>query len=195
MADLDLPEMRAAGNLDALYWWRRSESREAQPAAESLTQRIVALAERATKEWVVAESPQTIELPGNRLRANADAQCIADRAALQRDERAADLRAQSRHERRSATNAVAAGVVVAAASAAMLDAAAAHDHVALTLALVGTFAAFFALWRALRRRLPIRSGDTRKILASSFAGRAPGSNGTSDRTRRAAKGAERVIST
>src|SRR5579875_3554877 len=158
MAHLDLVETRAAGNLDALYWWRRNAPNESQAAAEPLTQRIVALADRAAPARPAGESPQITELPGNRLRANSEARRIADRALLEREELDADLLAAIRHERRSASYAVATGVLATVApTGATLYAAATHQDVALGFALVGTFAASFALYHALRWLLLIRS--------------------------------------
>jgi len=166
MADLDSIETRAAGNLDALYWWRRAASSEAQPP-EPLTQRLVAIAERVAPARTVAEPPPIIELPGNRLRANGEGRRV-DRAISRRRDLNAELPAARRHERRRATYAVALGVLAAAApTAASLYAAAMHEPVALGLALAGSVAASFGLYRALCWPLLIPAGDSREIVRAS----------------------------
>lgn len=164
MAHLDLVETRAAGNLDALYWWRRDAARDAKPA-EPLAERLVALAERAAPSTFNTDTPQIVELPGNRLRANAERRRAADLATLKSEELDADLLAAIQHERRNAMYAVATGLVATSAPAtAAVYAATTHENVALAFAMAGTFAASFALYHAVRWLLLMRSDEVPKIF-------------------------------
>src|SRR5579884_213083 len=114
MAHLDLLEKRADADMASLYWWRRDEAApEDTDAATPLAERLVALAERAAPI-----APAIVDLPGNRLRANAQARRAREAQAL-KEEIAADpdLLAALRHERRNAIVALAIGLVATAAPA------------------------------------------------------------------------------
>lgn len=163
MAHLDLLEKPADADMAALYWWRRdTASRADQDEAAPLAPRLVALTER-----VIPDTPDVVDLPGNRLRANAEAR-RARVAQTLKDEIAVDpdLMAAIQYERRSALVALATGLLATAApTAAALYAASAHEPLALGFALAGTFAAAFALYHAARWFLLMHSSDLPKILA------------------------------
>jgi len=165
MAHLDLLESPGGGDLAALYWWRRdaapadAEKEEAPP----LTARLMALAETA-----VPTIPPIVDLPGNRLKANAEARRTRAAVAAIKAEIALDpdLQAAIRHERRNALIAVATGLLATSApAAAAIYAAALHELVALGFAMAGVFAASFAFYHALRWFLLMRSDELPKILA------------------------------
>jgi hypothetical protein len=153
MAYLDALETRADATMATLYWWRRDAACPATP----LPQRLESLAERA------APGPRLIELPGNRLRANAEARRTSAAATTPAATAALDpdLLAALRQERRHATFAVATGLIATAAPAiAAIYAVAAHGGgVALGFALAGMGSAAFALYHALRWRLLLRSDE------------------------------------
>jgi hypothetical protein len=163
MVHLDLLEHRADADMASLYWWRRDAARgdnadEASPLAE----RLAALAERAAPAM-----PAIVDLPGNRLRANAAARRAREARALQ-DEIAADpdLLTALRRERRNAMVALATGVVATVTpAAATIYAATTQQPVALGFAMAGTFAASFALYHAVRWFLMMRSDALPKVLA------------------------------
>jgi hypothetical protein len=156
MAHLDLLEKRADADMASLYWWRRdAAAREDRPDEVSpLAERLAALADRTA-----AATPPIVDLPGNRLRANAQARRAREAAAL-REEIATDpdLLAALRLERRNAMVALATGIVATAApAAATIYAAITQQPVALCFAMAGTFAASFALYHAIRWFLMMRS--------------------------------------
>ncbi len=162
MAHLDLIETRAKDEWEALYWWRRDAARDAAAAA-TLVERLTNLAERAAPAL-----PRVVELPGNRLQANAEQRRLAE--SVPRAAAAAaldpDLLAALRRERRNAAFALATGLVATAAPvAAALYAAATREMVALGFAMAGTFAASFALYHAARWLLLIRSAELPALLA------------------------------
>jgi len=163
MAHLDLLEERADADLASLYWWRRDAAREDDTEeAAPLADRLVALAERAAPA-----TPAIVDLPGNRMRANAAARRAREAQAL-KDEIALDpdLLAAIHHERRNAVVALATGLIATAApAAATVYAATTQQPVALCFAMAGTFAASFALYHALRWFLLMRSDALPNILA------------------------------
>jgi hypothetical protein len=162
MAHLDLAESRAAGALEALYWWRRDSIDDTAPA-EPLAQQLAALAACAAP---ATPSIDIIDLPGNRMRATAEARraVFARKAANEAID--PDLLAAIEHERRNAMFAVATGLVATVAPAgAAIYAAATHENLALGFAMAGTFAASFALYHAVRWLLLMRSDELPKIFA------------------------------
>jgi hypothetical protein len=165
MAHLDLLEKRADADMAALYWWRRDTAARQDTDEPALTQRLAALAERAAPR--TPSTPPIVDLPGNRLRANAEAQRAREAQAL-KDEIALDpaLLAALQWERRNALVALATGLIATAApAAAAIYAATMQQPIALCFALAGTFAASFALYHAARWFLLMRSNDLPKILA------------------------------
>jgi hypothetical protein len=160
MAHLDLIETRAAATMETLFWWRRDSARETMPATP-LAQRLIALAERAAPT-----APRLVDLPGNRLQANAETRRAAAAATAARaDLLDPDLLAAIRCERRNALVAVATGLIATAAPAtAAVYAAAMHESVALGFAMAGMFAASFALYHAARWALLMRSDELPKLL-------------------------------
>ena len=163
MAHLDLLEKRADADMAALYWWRRdAAAREDTDVPAPLADRLVSLVERTAPTV-----PPIVDLPGNRLRANAEARRAREAQAL-KDEIALDpaLLAAIRWERRNALVALATGLLATAApAAAAIYAATMHQPIALCFALAGTLAASFALYHAARWFLLMRSTDLPKILA------------------------------
>lgn len=165
MAHLDLLEKRTDADMAALYWWRRDDAARAETDEETS-----ALAERirlVARLEPAPTTPEVFDLPGNRLRANADARRARETQAL-KDEIALDpdLLAAIQHERRSALVALATGLIATAApGAAAVYAAATHQPVALCFAMAGTFAASFALYHALRWFLLMRSDALPNMLA------------------------------
>lgn len=163
MAHLDLREKRADADMASLYWWRRDEAARAETdEATPLTERLVSLAERAAPI-----APAIVELPGNRLRANAAARRAREAQALKAEIAAdPDLLAALRRERRNAIVALATSVVATAApAAATIYAATTQQPIALCFAMAGTFAASFALYHALRWFLLMRSDALPNVLA------------------------------
>ncbi|HXE26970.1 MAG TPA: hypothetical protein VN656_00580 [Stellaceae bacterium] len=160
MAHLDLLEKPADADMAALYWWRRdAASREDTDEPAPLARRLIALAERATPT-----TPPIIDLPGNRLRANAEARRAREAEALKGEIDPALMEA-IQLERRNALVALATGIIATAApAAAALYAATTQEPIALSFALAGTFAASFALYHAARWFLLMRSDDLPKIL-------------------------------
>jgi hypothetical protein len=163
MAHLDLLEKRADADMAALYWWRRDSAAPADTEAPPpLAERLMALTERAAPT-----TPRIVDLPGNRLRANAQARREREVQAL-KDEIALDpdLLAAIHYERRNAAVALATGLVATAApAAASIYAATMQEPLALGFALAGTFAASFALYNAARWFLLMRSDALPKVLA------------------------------
>jgi hypothetical protein len=162
MAHLDLLEKRADADLAALYWWRRDGAAPEDTEQSALTQRLAALAERAAPT-----TPPIVDLPGNRLRANAEARRARATQAV-KDEIALDpaLLAAIQWERRNALVALATGLIATAApAAAAIYAATMQQPIALCFALAGTIAASFALYHAARWFVLMRSTDLPKILA------------------------------
>jgi hypothetical protein len=163
MAHLDVLEKRADADLASLYWWRRdAAAREDTEETMPLSEQLVSLAERAAPI-----APAIVELPGNRLRANAEARRAREAQAL-REEIAADpdLLAALRHERRNAVVALATGAIATAApAAATVYAATTQQPIALCFAMAGTFAASFALYHAIRWFLLMRSDALPNVLA------------------------------
>lgn len=147
MAHLDAIATNAGGSPDweTLYWWRRDAS-PAAASAEPLRSRLALLAERA------APSPRPTELPGNNLQARARAPLYSSPAATAgASVPDPELVAAVRRERRSAAFALASGLVATAASiAAAIYSAAAHETMAVFVALAGVLAASFALYHAAR---------------------------------------------
>lgn len=159
MAHLDLLEKPADVDMAALYWWRRDTAARADTEESALTQRLAALAERAAPS-----TPPIVDLPGNRLRANAELRRTREAAALKGEIDTALMEA-IQLERRNALIALATGIIATAApAAAAIYAATAQQPVALGFALAGTFAASFALYHAARWFLLMRSDDLPKIL-------------------------------
>lgn len=160
MAHLDLLEKRADADMASLYWWRRdAAAREDTDETSPLTERLVSLAERA--------APAVVELPGNRLRANAQARRAREAEAL-KEEIAADpdLLAALQLERRNAMVALATAIIATAApAAATVYAASTQQPIALCFAMAGTFAASFALYHAIRWYLLMRSDALPSVLA------------------------------
>ncbi len=84
MAHLDLLEKRADADMAALYWWRRDGAAREDTEVPTATQRLAVLAERTAPG-----TPPIVDLPGNRLRANAEARRAREAQAL-KDEIALD---------------------------------------------------------------------------------------------------------
>jgi len=163
MAHLDLLEKPAAADMAALYWWRRDTAASAdKDETTALTERLVALVERTPPA-----TPAIVDLPGNRLKANAAARRARQAQAL-KDEIALDpdLLAAIQYERRNALIALATGIIATAAPvAAVFYTATTHQPLALAFAMAGTFAASFALYHAARWFLLMRSDQLPKVLA------------------------------
>jgi hypothetical protein len=163
MAHLDLLEERADPDMASLYWWRRDAAREDNTdEASPLAERLASLAERAAPI-----APAIVDLPGNRLRANAEARRAREAAALREEITAdPDLLAALRHERRNAIVALATGAIATAApAAATIYAATTQQPVALCFAMAGTFAASFAFYHAVRWFVMMRSDALPNLLA------------------------------
>ena len=163
MAHLDLLESPKSGDLAALYWWRRDAADADTQAAAPLTARLLSLAEQA-----VPTPPPIVDLPGNRLKPNAEARRTRAAVAAIKAEIALDpdVQAAIHIERRNAIVAVATGLIATSApAAAAIYAAAMHELVALGFAMAGVFAASFACYHALRWFLLMRSDALPKILA------------------------------
>jgi hypothetical protein len=162
MADLDRVERRAEADMAALFWWRRVTG--TRPDGEEpalLDERLVALAERA------APPPRLLDLPRNRLKANAElrrareTQMLRDGIALQRD-----VLAALRDERRNALVALTIALIATAAPvAAAIYAAILREPVALGFAIAGGCAASFALYHAARWFLLMRADTPPNFLA------------------------------
>jgi hypothetical protein len=156
-AYLDLLEKRADADMVSLYWWRRDAAREDTDGTTPLAQRLLSLAERGAPAM-----PAIVELPGNRMRANAAARRAREAQAL-KDKIATDpaLLDALQHERRNAMVALATGLVATAApAAATIYAATTQQPVALCLAMAGTFAASL---RALSRDTLVPADALRRL--------------------------------
>ena len=163
MADLDRIESPGGADMAALFWWRR-EKPSRPPLAEAvlLDDRLIALAERAAPP-----APRLLDLPRNRLRANAaarrrrEAQMQPDEAAFARD-----LRAAIRAERRGALVALTIALIATAAPlAAAIYAAILRAPLAFGFAIAGGAAASAALYHAARWFLLMRADTPPNILA------------------------------
>jgi hypothetical protein len=163
MAHLEPDENRTAADMAALYWWRRDiaqhvDTEEAAP----LMQRVAALAERAAPS-----TPPVVDLPGNRLRAKAEARRAREAPTL-KNEIALDpaLAAAIRSERHNALVTLVVGLIATAVPvAAAIYAAAMREPVALGFAIAGGVAASFALYHAARWFLLMRSDAPPNVLA------------------------------
>jgi hypothetical protein len=156
MARLDALARHGDADLAALYWWRRDNAGEERDSSSSLAQRVAVLAERAAP----AAAP-IVGLPGNRLRAKAQARRAPVETRAQAAKAVAvdpDVLAAIRHERRYAMMSVVTGLLATVAPAAVaFYAAAIHQMVALGFAMAGMFAGSFALYHALRWLMLMRS--------------------------------------
>jgi hypothetical protein len=162
MADFERLATPADAEMAALFWWRGDQAKPAASAeAAPPNERLVAFAGRARPAL-----PRRLDLPGNRLKANAAARRartakIVAEIALERD-----VVAAIRGERRNALLAVAIALVATAAPvAAAIYAAMMQAPVALGLAVAGGCAASCALYHAARWFLLTRADAPPNFLA------------------------------
>ena len=166
MAPFDRVENRAGADMAALYWWRGDTAKREDAESAPLMQRIASLAERA----VLNKSP-TDELPGNRLRANAEARRVREAPApaptpTHESVLNPALLAAIRSERRDALVALAVGLIATIVPvAAAIYAAVMREPIALGFAIAGGIAASFALYHAARWFLLMRSDALPNIVA------------------------------
>ena len=160
MARLDPVARCTAADMAALFWWRRNLAANADGAGPApRTEATPSLAEPA------ARTPPMIDLPGNRLRANAAA-ARAALAAKAASALSADRLAALRAERREALAAFAIGLIATAIPvAAAVCAAIVREPVALGFAILGGVAASFALYHAARWLLLMRADAPPNFLA------------------------------